>query len=111
MTTDTVKKEMAVTFEIGGKTVTIGAIAKGSGMIHPNMGTMLCFVTTDCAITQELLHDGAAARSCTKYLQPHHRGRRHLHQRYLRASWPTVWRATPLITGQGDGLRRLLWKP
>ena len=57
MTTDTVKKELAVTCSIGGKTVTIGAIAKGSGMIHPNMGTMLCFVTTDCAITQELLAD------------------------------------------------------
>ena len=42
---------------IGGKTVTIGAIAKGSGMIHPNMGTMLCFVTTDCAITHEMLQD------------------------------------------------------
>ena len=57
MTTDTVKKEIAVTCSIGGKTVTIGAIAKGSGMIHPNMGTMLCFVTTDCAITHELLQD------------------------------------------------------
>ena len=57
MTTDTVKKEMAVTCSVGGKTVTIGAIAKGSGMIHPNMGTMLCFVTTDCAITHEMLSD------------------------------------------------------
>lgn len=55
MTTDTVKKELAVSCSVGGKTVTIGAIAKGSGMICPNMGTMLCFVTTDCAITQELL--------------------------------------------------------
>ena len=57
MTTDTVKKEMSVSCAIGGKTVTIGAIAKGSGMIHPNMGTMLCFVTTDCAITHEMLTD------------------------------------------------------
>ena len=57
MTTDTVKKEVAVSFELGGKTVKMGAIAKGSGMIHPNMGTMLCFITTDCAITQELLED------------------------------------------------------
>ena len=57
MTTDTEKKEIAVTTVIGGKTVTIGAIAKGSGMIHPNMGTMLCFVTTDCAITHEMLGD------------------------------------------------------
>ena len=57
MTTDTVKKEIAVTLTIGGKAVTIGAIAKGSGMIHPNMGTMLCFITTDCAITHELLQE------------------------------------------------------
>ncbi|WP_297213200.1 bifunctional glutamate N-acetyltransferase/amino-acid acetyltransferase ArgJ [uncultured Flavonifractor sp.] len=57
MTTDTVKKELSVSCTIGGKTVTIGAIAKGSGMIHPNMGTMLCFVTTDCAITHEMLTD------------------------------------------------------
>ncbi len=55
MTTDTVKKEIAVSFELGGKTVRMGAIAKGSGMIHPNMGTMLAFVTTDCAVTTEML--------------------------------------------------------
>ena len=55
MTTDTEKKEAAVSFTLGGKTVTIGAIAKGSGMIHPNMGTMLCFITSDCAITHEML--------------------------------------------------------
>ena len=57
MTTDTVKKETAVAVTIGGQRVTIGAIAKGSGMIHPNMGTMLCFITTDCAITSEMLSD------------------------------------------------------
>ncbi len=44
-------------WSIGGKTVTIGAIAKGSGMIHPNMGTMLCGITTDCAIDGALLQD------------------------------------------------------
>jgi len=55
MTTDTVKKECAVEFELGGKTVRLGGIAKGSGMIHPNMGTMLCFITTDCAITSDML--------------------------------------------------------
>jgi len=55
MTTDTVKKECAVAVEIGGKTVKMGGIAKGSGMIHPNMGTMLCFITTDCAISAEML--------------------------------------------------------
>ncbi len=55
MTTDTCKKEIAVQVEIGGKTVTIGGMAKGSGMIHPNMCTMLGFVTTDAAITKEAL--------------------------------------------------------
>ena len=57
MTTDTKKKEVAVQIEIGGKTVTIGSMCKGSGMIHPNMGTMLAFITTDCAITHEMLSD------------------------------------------------------
>lgn len=57
MTTDTVKKEIAVETEIGGRTVRVGGIAKGSGMIHPNMGTMLSFVTTDCAITAQMLNE------------------------------------------------------
>ena len=57
MTTDTVRKEAAVAFTLGGRKVSMGAIAKGSGMIHPNMGTMLCFITTDCAITSDLLHE------------------------------------------------------
>lgn len=55
MTTDTIPKEIAYEFEIGGKTVTIGGMCKGSGMIHPNMCTMLGFVTTDIAISKELL--------------------------------------------------------
>ncbi|MDE6024252.1 MAG: bifunctional ornithine acetyltransferase/N-acetylglutamate synthase [Lachnospiraceae bacterium] len=55
LTTDTHKKEIAVQFEIDGTTVTIGAMCKGSGMIHPNMGTMLGFITTDLAIDQSLL--------------------------------------------------------
>ena len=54
-TTDTFRKEAAVTVEIGGKTVTIGGMAKGSGMIHPNMATMLCFVTTDAKISSSAL--------------------------------------------------------
>ncbi len=57
MTTDTVKKEIAVSFELGGKEIRLGAVAKGSGMIHPNMGTLLAFITTDCAITHEMLED------------------------------------------------------
>lgn len=57
MTTDTCKKEVAVQFELGGKTVTVGGMSKGSGMIHPNMGTMLAFLTTDVAISKELLQE------------------------------------------------------
>ena len=55
MTTDTVSKEVAVSFEIDGVECKIGGIAKGSGMIHPNMATMLVFITTDCAISPEML--------------------------------------------------------
>ena len=55
MTTDTVVKEIAVSFTVGGKECKIGGIAKGSGMIHPNMATMLVFITTDCAISPEML--------------------------------------------------------
>ena len=55
MTTDTVKKEVAVEFELGGALCRIGGIAKGSGMIHPNMATMLVFITTDAAISPALL--------------------------------------------------------
>lgn len=55
MTTDTKLKEIAISFEIGGKVCKIGGIAKGSGMIHPNMATMLVFITTDCAISSEML--------------------------------------------------------
>ncbi len=57
MTTDTVKKEVAVQFEAGGKTITVGGMCKGSGMIHPNMCTMLSFITTDAAISKELLQE------------------------------------------------------
>jgi glutamate N-acetyltransferase/amino-acid N-acetyltransferase len=57
MTTDTVKKEVAVQFEVGGKTITMGGMCKGSGMIHPDMCTMLSFVTTDAAISKELLQE------------------------------------------------------
>ncbi len=57
MTTDTKYKEAAVTFEVEGKTVTLGGMCKGSGMIHPNMCTMLSFVTTDLAISKELLQE------------------------------------------------------
>ena len=55
MTTDVAKKEFAVEFTLGGKTCKIGAISKGSGMIHPNMATMLCFITTDANIDSKML--------------------------------------------------------
>ncbi len=61
MTTDTVKKEVAVQFELGGRMVSIGAMAKGSGMIHPNMATMLSFITTDCAISPAMLQKALSA--------------------------------------------------
>ena len=55
MTTDTVKKEISIEFTVGGKVCKMGGIAKGSGMIHPNMATMLVFITTDCNISPEML--------------------------------------------------------
>ena len=61
MTTDTVPKEIAVSFDIGGVTCRMGGIAKGSGMIHPNMATMLVFITTDCAIAPAMLQTALSA--------------------------------------------------
>lgn len=61
MTTDTRKKEFALTFTLGGKKCTIGAISKGSGMIHPNMATMLCFITTDAAVSAPMLQKALTA--------------------------------------------------
>lgn len=57
MTTDTVKKEFAYEFELGGKVCHLGGISKGSGMIHPQMGTMLCYLTTDVAIQNHILRE------------------------------------------------------
>ncbi len=61
MTTDTKKKEIAVSFRVGDKVCRMGGIAKGSGMIHPNMATMLVFLTTDCAVSAAMLHKALAA--------------------------------------------------
>lgn len=61
MTTDTVSKEIAMEVEVGGKTVTIGGMCKGSGMIHPNMCTMLAFLTTDANISKEMLQRAVSA--------------------------------------------------
>ena len=60
MTTDTVNKEIAVEFQVGGVTATLGGMSKGSGMIHPNMCTMLAFLTTDASIAKELLQDAVS---------------------------------------------------
>ena len=57
MTTDTRHKQVAVSVEIGGKTVTVGGMCKGAGMIHPNMATMLCFITSDAVIEQSALKE------------------------------------------------------
>lgn len=67
MTTDTVKKEWAVTLTLDGRTVTIGGIAKGSGMIHINMGTTLSFVTTDAAISAEMLKEALVEAADVSY--------------------------------------------
>ncbi len=61
MTTDTIAKEVAVSFNVGGKECKLGGIAKGSGMIHPNMATMLVFITTDCAISSAMLAKALSA--------------------------------------------------
>ena len=61
MTTDTVPKEAAAQFEMGGKICTLGGMCKGSGMIHPNMATMLCFLTTDAAIAPDALQTALSA--------------------------------------------------
>lgn len=67
MTTDTVKKEVAVKISLGGKNVTIGGMCKGAGMIHPNMCTMLSFLTTDAAISKEMLQKALSADVCDTY--------------------------------------------
>ncbi len=67
MTTDTKMKEVAVSFNIGGKECKIGGIAKGSGMIHPNMATMLVFITTDCAISSDMLQKALSTDITTTF--------------------------------------------
>ena len=67
MTTDTKRKEIAVRFMLGGKTVTIGGMSKGSGMIHPNMCTMLAFLTTDAAISTPMLQKALSESVCGTY--------------------------------------------
>jgi len=67
MTTDTFSKSAAVICNIGGKQVTIGGIAKGSGMIHPNMATMLAFLTTNCAISAEMLQEALRSSANSTY--------------------------------------------
>lgn len=67
MTTDTKVKQVAVSFEIGGVTCRLGGIAKGSGMIHPNLATMLVFITTDCSISSAMLQKALSADVATTF--------------------------------------------
>ena len=67
MTTDTVNKEIAVEFEVGGKKAVLGGMSKGSGIIHPNMCTMLAFLGTDVAITKELLQEAVSEVVCDTF--------------------------------------------
>ncbi len=67
MTTDTISKEIAVSFDINGKKVTLGGMSKGSGMIHPNMCTMLAYITTDAAISKALLQEALSASVADTY--------------------------------------------
>ncbi len=67
MTTDTIKKEVAIEFTLGGKTCHIGGIAKGSGMIHPNMATMLVFITTDASISPKMLQKALSSDICETF--------------------------------------------
>ena len=67
LTTDLREKEIAVSFELGGKTCTLGGIAKGSGMIHPNMATMLAFLTTDAAISAPMLKAALSAATADTF--------------------------------------------
>ena len=85
MTTDTHSKEVSIEFTIGGKTCRMGAIAKGSGMIHPNMATMLLFITTD-AQGRARCAAGCPVQRGARHLQPDLCGRRHLHQRHRAAA-------------------------
>lgn len=81
MTTDTHYKECAVLTEIGGKQVHIGAMCKGSGMIHINLGTMLAFITTDCAISSKMLSE-ALEKSVEKNIQLCFNRRGHFYKRH-----------------------------
>ncbi len=81
MTSDTFAKEIAVEFQLGERTVRIGGIAKGAGMIDPNMATMLCFLTTDAAIGETRAAAGALGLGGA-VVQPHHDRRRHEHERH-----------------------------
>ena len=92
MTTDTVKKEAAVETTVGGKTVRMGGVAKGSGMIHPNMGTMLCFLTTDCAISPEMIKTALLETVSVSFNRISVDGDTSTNE--PAASWPTAWRET-----------------
>ena len=106
MTTDTVKKELAVETVIGGKTVRMGGIAKGSGMIHPNMGTMLCFLTTDCAISSEMIKSALLETVQVSFNRISVDGDTSTND----TCWPTAWRGT-LSSRRRGRTTTPLWRP
>ena len=100
MTTDTARQgDSPSAFTAGGRECRLGGIAKGSGMIHPNMATMLVFLTTDCAIAPELLQKALSSRRATSTFNMVTRRRRHLDQRHglhpVPTAWPATCRSTP----------------
>ena len=91
MTTDTLLKQFAVEFEVDGVLCSIGGIAKGSGMIHPNMATMLAFLTTDCAISPEMLREALMEDVQDSFNMVSVDG--DTSPTIWRSFWPTAWQA------------------
>lgn len=132
MTTDTVKKEIAVSFALGDETVTVGGMAKGSGMIHPNMATMLCFLTTDAVIEQPLLQlalsavvkdtfnmvsvDGDTSTNDTVLLLASGKAKNKLigsieseaYQKFVNALYVVLMNLSRMIAKDGEGATKLL---
>lgn len=131
MTTDTVKKEVAVEFQIGGKICRMGGMAKGSGMIHPNMATTLNFITTDCLISQELLQKALSETVKVTYnclsidgdtstndmvllmangLAAHEeiKGEGQAYESFKQALWLVMLHLTKLLAKDGEGATKLL---
>ena len=107
MTTDTVEKEVAVEIEIGGKTVTIGGMCKGSGMIHPNMCTMLGFVTTDVCISKQLLQEALSQLANGMAENPEINEKNEDYQKFCEALNYINTTLAKKIAGDGEGATAL----